>query len=200
MLTVIRQVPADKTRWECMCDCGNITLVYGNNLVRGAVKSCGCLKHRVRDTHHKSFTRVYRIYAKIKRRCFSEDDGAYPSYGGRGITMCEEWRKSFEAFYTWSMQNGYSDELSIDRIDNDGDYTPQNCRWATAKEQSNNRRSCIKVTMNGRTQNLKEWCDELGISYKTVHQRINGYNWDAIKALTTPIRKGSGKSNERQSC
>lgn len=192
MLTVIRQVPAKRTRWECLCDCGNVTYVSGANLVRGAVKSCGCLKKKGNGgTHHKCYTRLYRIYSEILRRCYNPNTPEYPRYGGRGIVMCDEWKKSFIAFYDWANNNGYTDELTIDRIDNGGIYSPENCRWATVTEQANNRRTCMMITRDGKTLSLKQWCDELNISYKTVHVRIRYLGWNVEKALTCPIRKGS---------
>ena len=196
MLTVIRRVPSKHTRWECLCDCGNTTYVSDANLVRGAVKSCGCLKKKGNGgTHHKCYTRLYRIYSEILRRCYNPHTHEYPRYGGRGITMCDEWKQSFVAFYDWANNNGYSDELTIDRIDNDGIYSPENCRWATVTEQANNRRSCIMITRDGKTQSLKQWCDELNISYKTVHMRVRYLGWNIEKALTCPIRKGRQENN-----
>lgn len=171
-LTAVRIASRNPLFWECRCDCGNTTLVRSNNLISGNVKSCGCIHHRGNPKHNLSKTRLYRIYAKIKRRCYILDDPAYQHYGGRGIVMCDEWKNSFEAFYMWANKNGYSDDLSIDRIDNDGIYSPQNCRWADKVEQANNRCRNRNYTMNGETLTLKQWCSKLQMHYATVHSRI----------------------------
>lgn len=182
-LTAIRIESRNPLKWLCKCDCGNLHIVSANNLKRGQVKSCGCLKQKgTRTTHGMSNTRIYRIYKKINRRCNIESDPAYQNYGGRGIKMCKEWEDSFEAFYEWSLESGYSDSLSIDRIDNNGDYCPENCRWSTYEEQANNRRSCINVTYQGRTQTVKQWCKELGLRTGTVYSRIE-HGWSAKEAI-----------------
>ena len=154
LLTVKSIEHVDPVMWRCECDCGNIAFVRTSNLTTGNVKSCGCLHQKGHPKHNLSKTRLYRIRAKIIRRCYVEDDPAYKNYGGRGITMCSEWKESVEAFVKWAYKNGYDDSLSIDRIDNNGDYTPENCRWASNKEQSNNRRSNKLYTYNGKTHRI----------------------------------------------
>ena len=148
--------------WVCRCDCGSTCYVTGFNLRSGNTKSCGCLHHefmvnhnpiksRQRDPnepkHGDSYTRLYRIFYAMKKRCYNPKASNYRNYGGRGITVCPGWNCSFAAFRDWAMANGYADDLSIDRIDVNGNYEPSNCRWATMKEQQNNRRNSKKVTL-----------------------------------------------------
>lgn len=139
-----------KTMWYCKCDCGNTTgPIVGSNLRGGSPRSCGCI---VRDaiTENSSYNyvyykRLYGIWHGMKQRCYYPKYKQYADYGGRGITVCEEWKNSFDAFYEWAIQNGYKDDLTIDRKDNDKGYSPENCCWSTRAEQNKNRRFCKKM-------------------------------------------------------
>lgn len=191
-LTVLRMSHRDSRRqyhWICQCECGNIATVRGNSLTRGNTKSCGCLVYESKNIKHgMKHTRLYRIWSNMKGRCCTSTNHAYDRYGGRGISVCQEWMSDFKTFYEWAMSSGYSENLSIDRIDVNGNYEPSNCRWATPKEQSDNKRSNILITIDGITLDLQQWCDKIGINRSTVLTRVRMCGWDYISALTTPVR------------
>jgi hypothetical protein len=175
--------------WKCRCDCGNITRGIGNQLRNGRKKSCGCKTDRsFNKTHGMSKTRIYREWQSMKKRCNNKDNYDYKDYGGRGIKVCKEWNESFEAFRDWAYANGYSDKLTIERINNDMGYAPDNCMWIPMEEQSKNRRLCKMITYNEKTQNLHRWCIELGKDYKLVHNRMYQLGWNFEKAISTPKR------------
>lgn len=129
-------------------------------------------------------TRLYGIWKNMKTRCYCKTYKLYEYYGKRGITVCDEWKNDFQSFYDWSMSNGYKDDLSIDRIDNEGNYDPSNCRWATKSEQAENRRNCIYISFHGKTQTISKWSKELGINRMTLKSRLDR-GWDIEKAFTT---------------
>lgn len=159
--------------------------------------------------HGKSNTRLYGIWYNMNYRCYNHKDTMYDYYGGRGIEVCDEWRYDFMAFYNWAVANGYSDELTIDRVDNDGNYEPDNCRWATWKEQSRNKRRPIKqklsgcckehlITYRGKTQNIKLWSDELNIPYNTMKMWIWRNNKPFEELVKKYLSSNRPRPDERQ--
>ena len=195
-LTVVsrsdRMTKDHQVQWNCVCDCGTPAIVRGSNLRNGSATSCGCYRYsqlkKSHTTHNKSKTKLMRSWYAMRQRCLDPNSSHYKDYGGRGIKICEEWNDSV-SFIEWAQASGYKDGLTLDRIDVNGNYSPQNCRWATSSEQANNTRRSIIITYNGKTQSLKLWCDELGLNYGTISSRINQSHWDPIKALTTPLQK-----------
>lgn len=182
------------TRWLCECSCKNHNkiIVNGYALRRGETKSCGCLKNNkyedirlYNQEYHKDvdFTRLLKIWNDMYRRCNKPTHKRYDDYGGRGITVCEEWNNSFEEFYYWAISNGYNNSLTIDRIDNDKGYSPNNCKWSTYEEQANNKRSCHYITYNGETHTIKEWGKINNINPTTIRTRIHA-GWNEIDAIT----------------
>lgn len=147
-LVVIERIGLNKNKkatWLCRCDCGNEIVAISNSLRTGNTTSCGCAQRDIAREMHQTHncsrqTRLYRIWIAMKQRCYYHRSNHYKDYGGRGITICDEWLHDFVAFRDWAMSHGYADDLSIDRIDNDKGYNPDNCRWATMKEQRHNRR------------------------------------------------------------
>lgn len=173
----------------CNCECGNQTIVEKWQLTSGKTKSCGCLKV---DTCRKHFSihnlthhPLYNIWIKVKERCYKSTCKAFPNYGGRGIEMCKEWKNDFISFYNWAINNGYAQNLTLDRIDVNGNYEPLNCRFVTLKKQQNNKRNNFNITIYNRTQTLSEWCEEKGLNYSKINYRINN-GWTIEEAFTTP--------------
>lgn len=174
--------------WNCECDCGNTTIVCGSSLRKGHTRSCGCL---VRETtrelnmiHGMAGTRIYGVWSNMKGRCYNPNKEHYCCYGGRGISVCGEWME-FGNFYLWAMENDYSDDLTIDRIDSDGDYEPSNCRFVTLKEQAQNKRNNINIEYDGKTVGIGELSEISGLKYETLRQRY--HQGDRGEYLVRPI-------------
>lgn len=174
-------------QYRCVCECGKELDVIGIHIRSGHTKSCGCFRKEKtsasRKTHGGTNTRLYTIWKNMKSRCIYKMHDDYDLYGGRGITVCDEWMRDFSEFEQWSLNNGYSDNLSLDRIDVNGNYDPSNCRWVTQKTQCNNTRRNINIEFNGVTHTMKEWSEILGINYGTLQSRI-ARGWSYEKALT----------------
>jgi len=185
-LLVTGRAPSRKSSpyWNCICDCGNEREVLNYNLVIGKTRSCGCIKKKEKSISH---TRIYSIWAHVKNRCLNSNNDRYSSYGGRGITICDKWL-SFSGFYE-DMKDGYSDDLSIDRIDNDKGYSKENCRWATDEQQAYNRRNTLMLTFNNKTKTLNEFAKMFNINKEALRGRIRR-GWSIEEALTSPARKG----------
>lgn len=179
--------------WECACDCGKHTVVASGGLRSGSIVSCGCyirdITSKRSKTHGESKTRLYKIWVLMKNRCYDQNATNYKDYGGRGISVCDEWRHSYPAFSAWAKQNGYADGLSIDRIDNRKGYSPENCRWVNAFVQGNNKRNNAVFTINGEAKTVTQWAREYGINPITVFSRLYK-GMDIVEALT--------KSTERR--
>ena len=178
--------------WKCKCDCGNVKIIRGTSLKSGRSTSCGCafseIMRKRKTTHGKSKGRLYHTYYGMKSRCNNQNDKSYANYGGRGIKVCEEWENDFEVFYKWALENGYNEDLSIDRINNDFGYSPENCRWVNGLSQARNKQSTRYLTHNGETKALSEWAEAYGISVQMLAGRLKR-GWDVYKALTTPPKK-----------
>lgn len=193
LLTVLERAENtknNKAKWLCKCDCGNITKVVAGQLRSGKTKSCGCYKRKQtaernmasKTVHGLRYHPLYNVWCGIKKRCENQFSTAFRWYGGRGIGVCKEWME-FVPFYQWAIENGYEIGLQLDRIDNDGSYTPDNCRFVTCAENQRNRRSCI--THKGKT--ISQHCDEMGIKRSMVYQRLRA-GWSVEAALSVPSR------------
>lgn len=167
-----------RVMWNCICDCGNTTIVASRHLNENGTKSCGKCPDRDITTypgykHGMKGTRLYQIWRGIIDRCENPSVECYKDYGGRGISICAEWRDNFEIFHSWAIKNGYDNTLSIDRFpNNNGNYEPSNCRWATTEEQSNNKRNSVIIEFNGKSQTVMQWAKELKLSPHTLYSRL----------------------------
>lgn len=170
--------------WECRCDCGNIVIATSGHLSQGNTKSCGCLKEEKNPEHFRRYNYrhgkhghpLYSTWKNMRSRCNNPNNNSYYDYGGRGIKVCKEW-DSFATFLSWAIANGWGKGLTLDRIDNDKGYSPENCRIATWKDQVRNRRKTVFLTYKGETKPLSQWCEELGLRMKTCYGRLHYYHW-----------------------
>ena len=205
-LTVIKRVENDKrnnSRWLCKCDCGNEKIISGYHLKRASIVSCGCYIREITSkrskTHEKTNLKLYDVWAAMKTRCYNKNRKEYKNYGGRGITVCDEWKDNFMTFYNWAMANGYDEnaprgECTIDRIDVNGNYEPNNCRFVNMKVQQNNKRNNCLITYNNETRSITEWSKTLNISVNAMRDRLKKYNNCIEKAFT---QKKYAKKYER---
>jgi len=187
-----------KHYYLCNCDCGtNGTLVERNNLKFGITKSCGCIHResliernketaKYKGESNSEDSRIFQIYGGMKDRCCNIKSHAYSNYGGRGIIICNEWLDDYFTFKEWALNNGYKNNLTIDRIDVSGNYEPSNCRWVTQKAQCNNKRNNKYITYKGRTQTLSEWCEELDLEYFRTKARFNTCHMTPEQAFELP--------------
>jgi hypothetical protein len=185
-----------KTFWVCQCDCGNVVVVPKYDLISGKSCSCGCLRKEltsIRKKHEGTENkRLYNIWKNMRQRCLNPTSPASKNYLKRGIKICDEWMESYTSFYKWALNNGYQDDLTIDRIDNDGDYCPENCRWVDRGVQARNKRGVNNIAFNGKTQCIAEWAREMGLVDSCLEARLKK-GWSIEKALLTPSK---GKRND----
>lgn len=176
-----------KIYWLCRCDCGNEKWICAQNLL--VAKSCGCNNKTSHTIHGMTGTRIHDTWSHMIQRCRNENHKFYKDYGGRGIAVCDEWigTEGFIRFNEWAMANGYQENLTIDRIDNDKGYSPDNCRWVDQLTQSNNKRSNKHYTYNGETHTIAEWARLYGIKDTTLRMRLSKRGWDIEKALTREV-------------
>ena len=179
-------------RFICKCDCGSTKIVSRSDLTSMKTQSCGCLRNECaiqrRFKHGKSNDRIYMIWRGMKRRCYNPNEKCYRYYGGKNIKVCAEWKDDFMSFYQWAIDNGYRDDLTIDRIDVNGDYAPNNCRWITLQEQHNNRSDNRYVTIGGVTKHISEWYAVSPVTTATIYARIKN-GMDIEKAIMMPDRR-----------
>lgn len=202
---VISADPDNKRKYICKCDCGTIKSVWDSNLKCGKSLSCGCLASETTTTrnfrHGKAGTRLYRVWSNMKRRCYDPKNNRYKHYGGKGVKVCDEWQ-DFLSFEKWAISAGYKQdaeygECTIDRIDVDGNYEPNNCRWTDIKTQCYNRTSNKLLTYKGKTQTLTEWEKEIGCGKYIIGNRLLK-GWSVEDALEIPIggRRGKRKADK----
>lgn len=192
-LTVLEEFgrSGSQVTWRCICDCGNEHVAKGRDLRCGDVKSCGCLKPTYGEK--VTGTRLHRIWKAMKYRCSNKNGQDWYLYGEKGITVCDEWSKNYLAFKKWAESNGYQEDLTIDRINSNKGYCPENCRWATPLVQANNTSRNHVVDWNGESKTIAEWSRVVCIDEKVLWQRFRS-GWSAERALTEPINQSKRKN------
>lgn len=193
---------AKRAMWKCKCDCGNETVVWSYSLIKGRTQSCGCLHlesfadvtRKYKVTHGGSKERLYRVWRDILSRCNNPNDIEFHNYGGRGITICSQW-EDYAVFREWAINSGYDSdaeygEKTIDRIDVNKNYSPDNCRWVDIQAQNNNQRRNRRITYNGETMTMAQWAKRIGISSSGLMHRLNN-GWPLDEALTRKSQKRS---------
>ena len=186
VLEPIKKSYETKYHWLCVCDCGKEKIIMSSNLIRGISTTCGCGKIKIGEVttkHGMTNTRMFKIWSGIRKRCTNQKCESYKHYGGRGIKISEKWN-NFIDFYN-DMKEGYADDLSLDRIDHNGNYEPGNCRWATSKTQNRNRRNNNVITFNNESKTLAEWSELSGNNYTVINYRIKK-GWDTERAIFSP--------------
>ncbi|KPV42001.1 hypothetical protein AN477_19725 [Alicyclobacillus ferrooxydans] len=193
-LTVVDVITGNSKRmWVCKCDCGRMKEkpLSGYQLKNLIITDCGCIfrKHigKGMRRHGQCNTKLYKVWSSMKARCSNPTDKAYANYGGRGIHVNPMWN-TFEPFRDWAVCNGYREGLTLERVDNDGEYGPRNCKWIPKPEQTSNRRVCRRITYRGQTRILKDWAEELGIPYHVLQHRVYR-GWSVSRAFETPVRR-----------
>lgn len=192
-LVVLRRCESDKRKWNCQCDCGNKTSVLTSQLTSGKTKSCGCYKKDLDSKRFKKHgdankSKLYCVWAGMKNRCKNKSHIGYKDYGGKGIRYCEEW-EDYSNFKNWAESNGYKEGLTIDRIDNNKNYCPENCRWVDRFVQANNMTKNHLLELDGEKHTIAEWSRITGIDQSVIKARVNRLGWSAEKTLKTPVRK-----------
>lgn len=182
-----------ETEWLCICDCGNEYISTSNRLTTGKTtqcRECSFKQIAVSNTKHGCEPkRLWQTYQNMKTRCNNENYILYSRYGGRGIKVCDEWERSFSSFKEWAFKSGYSDELTLDRIDNDKGYSPENCKWSTVREQANNRHTNRILVLNGVSDTMANWSRKINIPYWVIQERLDRKGWSEERALTEPWKK-----------
>ena len=181
--------------WKMKCSCGELFVAQPSDS-KGVCRKCAMEKLSAERTKHgespkqgkQNASKLYSIWVNMRNRCFNSNNKSFAYYGGRGISVCDEWNE-FLNFEKWAIQNGFEENLTLDRIDVNGNYEPENCRWISRKEQMRNTRSNHLLTYNGDTKTMAEWAEITGIPYSTLKQRINKYNYSVEKALNKQVQK-----------